>query len=233
MDSALTESIVICSDFKGAKLQNINLSYSNIVSSSFEGASCQNASFKNIIQNLNSIKDKELKALDKVELSEKQTGLRFDYAILTNTDFSGAELNDVSFANAVGQGCIFTQANGKKVIFDNALFTSAVFNTAKFQMGSFSNTVFRNAVILETQFINSHFKNTDFSNALFINNCGSCFMGGYMEGVNFSNAKSISVDCFENIWLRKVDFKGTGIKREDFQISGKGVKLENCLFEGV
>lgn len=225
-DASLAETIIIRANFSGANMKNVNFSYSNIVACNFEGASCQNASFKNMTQDLKKIKDLDPKALRGVDLNEAK-GLSFTYATLTNTDFSGAELDNISFSNAVGQGCIFTKVTGKSIVFDSAIFNSSVFNSVKFQSSSLQNTVLQNSVFIDLQFINSFFYKTDFSGSLFEKLEESCILGGCMCEVDLSDTKGLTASCFSRICLKEVDFRGTGLKEEDFK---KDVKIIKCKF---
>lgn len=225
-DASLAETIIVRANFSGANMKNVNFSYSNIVACNFEGASCQNASFKNMTQDLKKIKDLDPKALRGVDLNETK-GLSFTYATLTNTDFSGAELDNISFSNAVGQGCIFTKVTGKSIVFDSAIFNSSVFNSVIFESSSLKNTVLQNSVFIDLQFINSLFYKTDFSGALFEKLRESCIVGGCMCEVDLSNTKGLTASCFSRICLKKVDFRGTGLKEEDFN---EDVKIINCKF---
>ncbi len=227
-DASLAETILVRVNFSGANMRNVNFAYSNIVACNFEGASCQNASFKNMVQDLEKIKKLDPKALKGIRLN-KAEGLRFCYATLTNTDFSGAELSNVSFSNAVGQACIFTKVMGKLTVFDNAVFNLSVFNSARFESSSFCNTILQNSVFINLEFINSVFYKTDFSGSLFAELEKPCIVGGGMCEVDFSNTKGLSASCFSNICLKKVNFRGTGIRQEDFE---KSVKISECLFEG-
>lgn len=225
-DASLAETIIVRANFSGANMKNVNFSYSNIVACNFEGASCQNASFKNMTQDLKKIKDLDPKALRGVDLNEVK-GLSFTYATLTNTDFSGAELDNISFSNAVGQGCIFTKVTGKSIVFDSAIFNSSVFNSVTFQSSSLQNTVLQNSVFIDLQFINSFFYKTDFSGSLFEKLEESCIVGGCMCEVDLSDTKGLTASCFSRICLKEVDFRGTGLKEEDFK---KDVKIIKCKF---
>lgn len=226
-DASLVETILVRTNFHGANMRNANFAYSNIVSCNFAGASCQNASFKNMVQSLPHIQNLKLAALRDIELGEN-IGLRFDYATLSNTDFSGAELNKVSFFNAVGQNCIFTKTKGKQIIFDSAIFNSSVFNSDQFDAASLKGTIMQNSVFINVRFTNSMFEKTDLSGSIFTLADKKCFMGGYMNEVDFSYTKGLSVENFKNIYLRKVNFTGTGIKKEDFSID---VTIDDCIFE--
>lgn len=225
-DASLAETILLGDNFRGAKMENVNFSYSNIIACDFEGASCQNASFKNIIQDLEGLDKRRPKALEGLELNESPR-LGFRYTTLTNTDFSGAELDNVLFSNAVGQNCIFTRTTGRRPVFDNAIFNSTVFNTAGFVTGSFKNTALRNSVFTDTQFINCSFYKADFSGALFTEADNPCFMGGLMCEADFSNVNGIKASSFQNICLVRVDFKGTGLRKIDFI---NNVKIIECKF---
>lgn len=225
-DASLAETIIVRTNFSGANMKNVNFAYSNIVACNFEGASCQNASFKNMTQDLTKIKDLDTKALRGVDLNEAK-GLSFTYATLTNTDFSGAELDNISFSNAVGQGCIFTKVTGKSIVFDSAIFNSSVFNSVRFESSSLQNTVLQNSVFIDLQFINSLFYKTDFSGSLFEKLRESCIVGGCMCEVDLSNTKGLTASCFSRICLKEVDFRGTGLKKEDFK---KDVKIIECKF---
>ena len=225
--ASLTETVLMRVNFDGAKLKDANFSYSNIVDCNFEGASCQNVSFKNMIQNTDSLKKKKPKALKDIDINEPQ-GIRFDYTILTNTDFSGAMLDDVSFVNAIGQDCVFTKATGRNVIFSCSLFTSSIFNATCLEVCCFENTIFRDSVFIKTEFVNSVFDKVDFSKIL-VNDTGDvCFIGGYMKDVDFSYAAGLTATCFRNITLCGVDFRGTGIRKCDFNAS---TRLDDkCIF---
>lgn len=227
-DASMAETILVRVNFSGANMKNVNFAYSNMVACNFEGASCQNASFKNMVQDLETIREVNPKALRGVSLN-KAEGLRFWYATLTNTDFSGAELSKVSFSNAVGQNCIFTKVIGISTVFDSAVFNSSVFNSANFVYSSLRNTILQNSVFINLEFINSAFYKTDFSGSLFAELEKPCFMGGYMYEVDFSGAKGLTASCFSNICLVKVDFKGTGIQEKDFKKSAN-VKIKECRF---
>ncbi len=224
--ASMAETILVRVNFSGANMKNVNFAYSNMVACNFEGASCQNASFKNMVQDLEIIKDLNPKALRGVAL-DKAEGLRFCYATLTNTDFSGAELSKVSFASAVGQDCIFTKAAGTSTVFDSAVFNSSIFNSARFVCSSLCNTILQNSVFINLEFINSVFYKTDFSGSLFAELKASCFMGGSMYEVDFSNTKGLTASHFSNICLNKVNFKGTGIQKTDFL---EGVSITECQF---
>lgn len=228
-DASLVETILIRTNFHGANMRNVNFAYSNIISCNFEGASCQNASFKNIVQSLSRVKKLNLDALSDVDL-EEDVGLRFDYATLTNTDFSGAELNKVSFFNTVGQNCIFTKTKGKVVKFDSAIFNSSVFNADQFDNASLKDTIMQNSVFINVKFTNSVFEKADLSGSIFTIADKKCFMGGYMYDVDFSNVKGLSAANFKNMCLKNVNFIGTGIKKSDFYDNPNGVTIVNCKF---
>ena len=222
----LAETVLVRVSFKSAKIKNANFSYSNIVACNFEDASCQNASFKNIIQDFKRLKSKQPNALNGIDLGEERE-LRFCHATLTNTDFSGAQLDHILFNHAVGQGCIFTQIKGKHVVFDNAIFNSSVFNTARFEKGTFRYTVLRNSIFSSTRFIDCIFIKSDFSEALFTLSDKQYFIGGYMYRVDFSNIKGLTAACFADICLREINFRGLGIQKTDFLNS---VSLIDCIF---
>lgn len=227
-DASLAETILVRVNFSGANMKNVNFAYSNIVACNFEGASCQNASFKNMVQDLEKIEELNPKALRGIHLN-KAEGLCFCYATLTNTDFSGAELSNISFSNAIGQDCIFTKVMGKLTVFDNAVFNLSVFNSTRFESSSLCNTILKNSVFINAEFINSIFYKTDFSGSLFAELKEPCIIGGGMYEVDFSNTKGLKASCFSNICLQKVDFRGTGIRQEDFEES---VRIIKCQFEG-
>lgn len=210
----LAESLLKKDSFRGANFRDANFSNSCIAACSFEEASCQNASFKNVIQ--------------KSQKTEDCSGtLRFCFATLTNTDFSGSSLEDADFSNAIGSQSIFTKVKGKGTIFTNAMLTYSIWNSGDIIEADFENTVLRNAVFVDTEFANCRFWRTDFSKALF--DCGSkpCFMGGIMWNVNFSGVTGLTAAAFRNIVLNKIDFSGTGIHESDFL---SGVILKDCHF---
>jgi len=225
-NASLAETILLRVNFKGANMKDVNFSYSNIIACNFEGASCQNASFKNIIQDLERLKNRRPEALKGIELYIPRE-ISFGYATLTNTDFSGSELDNVFFSNAVGQNCIFTKTKGIQTFFDNAIFNSSVFNSTKFEQSSFKNTVLRNSIFTKAFFINSSFYKTDFSESLFSMVDEHIFVGGYMFEADFSNAKGLTAICFSNICLKQVNFKGTGIQEIDFL---DNITLIDCIF---
>lgn len=228
-DASMAETVLLRNNFGGAKMSNANFSYSNIIACDFEGASCQNASFQNVIQDLERLKESCPKALEGVSLGDAKS-LKFSYATLTNTDFSGAKLDKVVFEHAIGQNCIFTKTTGVCPVFDHAVFNSTIFNTTRFIAGSFRNTVLRNSVFSDTWFINCFFDRTDFTGVLFTRLDRPCFMGGIMVGVSFSDASGLTVDSFRNVCLDRVDFRGTGLRKQDFE--SKGIEnLEGCIFE--
>ncbi len=224
--ASLAETILVRNNFGSAKMMDVNFSYSNIVSCNFKGASCQNASFKNMIQDLSAIEKNRPKALEDISLNV-DAGIKFDYAILNNTDFSGAILNNVSFSNALGQDCVFTKAKGDNTNFNNALFSAAVFNMAEFKNSNFVNTLLCNSVLMGTRFINCRFCKTDFSGILVNMTDKPCFMGGIMWEVKFTNSNGLTAACFRNIHLHKVDFRGTGIQESDFF---DDVIMQDCIF---
>ncbi len=224
--ASLAETILVRNNFGNAKMMDVNFSYSNIVSCNFKGASCQNASFKNMIQDLSAIEKNRPKALEDISLNV-DAGIKFDYAILNNTDFSGAILNNMSFSNALGQDCVFTKAKGDNINFNNALFSAAVFNMAEFKSSYFVNTLLCNSVLMGTQFINCRFCKTDFSGILVNMTDEPCFMGGIMWGVKFTHSNGLTAACFRNINLYKVDFRGTGIQESDFT---DNVIIQDCIF---
>lgn len=225
--ASLTETVLMRVNFHGAKLKDANFSYSNIIDCNFEGASCQNVSFKNMIQDADSLRKRTPKALKDIVIYEPQ-GIRFDYTILTNTDFSGAMLDNISFVNAIGQDCVFTKASGKNVDFNCSLFTSSIFNAACLENCCFENAIFRDSVFIKAEFVNSVFNKVDFSEILVDDAGDLCFMGGYMKEVDFSNASGLTAASFRNIALYGVNFKGTGIKKCDFNIDVKWD--DKCIF---
>ena len=225
-DASMAETILVRINFRGANMRNVNFSYSNIISCNFEGASCQNASFKNIIQDLEVLKRQKPEAFKEIKLN-KSAGLKFSYATLTNTDFSGAKLDNVSFSNAIGANCIFTKSTGRKVKYDNAIFISSVFNTVRFEGVILKNTILRNSIFTDSQFKNSIFVKMDFSETLFTGLSEPCFVGGRMIDVNFSNARGLTAACFSKIFLKQVDFRGTGIQEINFN---NDVTIIECTF---
>lgn len=226
-DASLSETILARTNFSGAKMVNVNFSFSNIISCNFEEVSCQNASFKNAISNLDEIRKHLPEAFNKIDLKESM-GISFRYATLTKTDFSGADLRNVDFGNAIGQDCIFTKAKGNHVSFENAIFLSSILNSIEFNESCFINTMMGNSVFANSQFMNCLFYETDFSESLFNHMKESYFVGGGMYRVDFSGTRGIGAKCFYNISLNKVNFRGTGIFETDFK--GKGVTLVDCIF---
>lgn len=226
--ASLTETILSRVNFHGAKLRDANFSYSNITACNFEGASCQNVSFKNVIQDPDIFKGDLPEALKDLDIFESAE-IRFHYAILTNTDFSGAVLDRMSFLNAIGQDCVFTKAAGKNMVFDSSLFASSIFNATRLEGCRFNNTIFRDSVFMKTIFINATFDKVDFSNILLNDADALCFVGGYMREVDFSGARGLTAACFKNIVLCGVNFWGTDIRRCDFL---GNVKIDDtCSFE--
>ena len=116
---------------------------------------------------------------------------------------------------------------GKSIVFDSAIFNSSVFNSVTFQSSSLQNTVLQNSVFIDLQFINSFFYKTDFSGSLFEKLEESCIVGGCMCEVDLSDTKGLTASCFSRICLKEVDFRGTGLKEEDFK---KDVKIIKCKF---
>jgi len=226
-DASMSETVLVRINFSGAKMANVNFSSSNIVDCNFDGVSCQNASFKNIISDLDKIQNNLPKALKETTFNEPM-GISFCYATLTNTDFSGADLLNVDFGNAIGQDCIFTKTRGVHVSFRNAIFRSSILNSARFHESCFICTMMGNSLFANSQFVNCLFYETDFSEALFNQMEESCFMGGSMYRVDFSNARGIKSKCFRHIYLKEVDFRGTGISKRDFE--GQEVTLVECIF---
>ncbi len=224
--ASLAKTILTRVNFKGTKMENVNFSYSNILACNFEGASCQNASFKNVNQDWEGIERERPLALKGIGLGGRDS-LRFCYATLANTDFSGAVLDGVLFSNAVGQNCIFTRTRGKGAVFDSGIFIYSIFNTAEFENCSLKETVLRNSIFTDSVFTNSRFERTDFSGALFNKMSRPVFSGGYMSEVDFTGAEGLTAACFSNICLRNVSFEKTGIRKLDF---GSGIRLQDCKF---
>ncbi len=230
-DASMSETVLLRINFNGAKMANVNFSNSNIVDCNFDGVSCQNASFKNVLSDLGKIRDKPPKAFDNIinkTTFHEPSRISFRYATLTNTDFSGADLLNADFGNAIGQDCIFTKAKGNLASFRNAIFRSSILNSAKFRESRFIYTMMGNSVFANSQFVNCVFYETDFSEALFNQMEGNCFIGGGMYRVDFTNARGLKPKCFRHICLKEVDFRGTGIAEKDFE--GQEVTLVDCIF---
>ena len=225
--SLMSETVLVRVNFKGAKLTKANFSYSNILACSFYGASCQDVSFKNMIQDRGRLEMELPDAFEGVDFG-KNVGNRFEYSVLTNTDFSGAILNNIHFVNCVGQNCLFAEAKGKGAAFRNSLFRSSVFDSTYFDDSCFQEVIFTNSVFIATEFEDSEFYNVDFSDTAFTLAGRVCFEGGGMSDVNFTNAKGLNENCFKSITLNRVDFRGTGMRPERFT---NDVIIKNCLWE--
>ena len=231
----MSEAILLRVDFKGAKLSNANFSYSNIIVCNFYGTSCQDVSFKNMTQNWDALEGKEKPdALSDINLGKKDekdnSNSQFEYSILTNTDFSGAKLDGIIFSNCVGQNCLFAEAEGKKVKIRKSLFRSSVFNSTCFQDSSFENTIFSNSVFIDAKFTDSTISNVDFSDAAFTVSKKECFVGKEIIDSKFTNAKGLTAECFKDIKLTRVDFRGTGLTEKKFKDAANNVVLEECIW---
>lgn len=225
--SLLPEAVLVRVNFKGAKLKKANFSYSNILACSFSGASCQDVSFKNMIQDYSLLEKRMPDAFSDINLGENKGNL-FEYSVLTNTDFSGASLNNISYINCIGQNCLFVNAKGNNVVFLNSLFRSSVFDSTHFDYSCFKNVIFTNSVFIAVKFNVSNFTNVDFTDTAFTLVGTICFEGGSMSGVNFSHAKGLNENCFKAVKMNRVDFRGTGLKKEKFR---SDVILTECLWD--
>ncbi len=225
-ETSLVETILYDSRFDGAKLTTANFAYSNIVSCNFDGASCQNVSFKNVVQDVSQINNRNIRALRDVNINDMGC-TSFKFATLTRTDFSGADLSEMNFENVIGSECVFTMAKGRKIVFDKAMMIGSVFNTICFENCSFENTILRNSIIISSQFYNCMFLGTDFSSVLFDMKDEFCFIGGAILDADFSDCQGILARNFKNCILRNVNFSGTGLRKVDFLTD---VKVENCIF---
>ena len=219
----LTNSILGRLNFQGARLQKANFSNSNIVACNFSGAYCQDVTFKNIIQDIsfgNLYKSLESNPVYQhiVATLEKSIAhnIVFDYATLTNADFSGAIMEDAGFSHAIGTNCVFSRASANGANFSSALFSSSLFNSSRFTNCKFVYTVFRNSVFVGACFIGGTFYGTDFSNSLFSCENGSCFSNLIMIRVKFNKAQGLNEGCFKNVDFQDVDFTGTGLSKEAF-----------------
>lgn len=253
--AVLTHSLLCCCDFYGAnlegailaqtalmrgrfedaRLKNASFAGANLVCCNFRGAYCQNVSFRGAIQDLQGLKTLPAaktplmeESISKEELPGDFTGLDFSHSLLSNTDFTGMDLTEVRFQNAVGSGCIFTSAQGERVCMDEALLTSSIFNQAVFRRGCFSRALLGHSIFMETLFEECKFSETDFSHALFQPARKAVFSGGVMENVNFRGAEGLSADHFDKVRLVNCDFTGTGLKRWDFH--RKHICITNCRF---
>ena len=228
----MSEAILLRVDFRGAKLSKANFSYSNIIACNFYGTSCQDVSFKNMTQNWDALEGKEKPdALSDINLGKKDnSNSQFEYSILTNTDFSGAKLDGIIFSNCVGQNCLFAEAEGKKVKIRESLFRSSVFNSTCFQDSTFENTIFSNSVFIDAKFTDSMISNVDFSDAAFTVSKKECFVGKEIIDSKFTNVKGLTEECFKDIKLIRVDFRGTGLTEKKFKDAANNVILEECIW---
>ena len=220
----LMNSYIFRSKYTGAKLTNANFSFSNIISCNFDGSNCQNVSFRNIVQNyiIDSLKRYDINLDPKGNLS-------FQHAVLTGTDFSGANLSNAKFNNAIGKDCVFTKGTGENVSFKHAILTSSILDSTELKKCDFTHAILRDSILNDTRFKQCIFQDTDFSNSLFSVGKSPCFDGGKMSSVKFTNSNGLNAACFKNIHLNRVDFCGTGITKCDFK-KCKNVTLSNCRF---
>lgn len=132
--------------------------------------------------------------------------LNLDGMNLANTDFSGMNLDGISFVGAMLRRCIFDETSCKSCNFtkadlnvaeiDSSDFTGAVFDKAQMREAvahdsNFTNASCVRASLNNTNFGGSNFSNADFRGAILTNaRFGYCMMGG----ANFRGTNAIRAD---------------------------------------
>lgn len=231
----LAQSVLLRSRFEDARLKNANFAGANLVCCSFRGSYCQNVSFRGVIQDLKGIealpavKSPLMEGgIDAAASPDASVKLDFSGSVLSNTDFTEMDLSGVMFECAVGSGCIFTGAHGKRVHMGKALLTSSIFNQTDLRDSNFSETLFGHSVFMETTFHSCKFLRTDFSCALFQPSNGAVFSHSYMEDANFSGVEGLSAEHFEEVCLKNCDFRGTGLTKR--ALRQRHNRVINCRF---
>lgn len=246
-EANLPQTVLHHSCFQRTNVKNANFSGANIVGCDFSSAYCQGASFSGIIQKVdgkNGMKSKpffkENPFLKNIFDKVKPAKIKFDYATLSDTDFSGSNVTSISFKNTIGSNCIFTMAKITAGNFSQAFLTKSIFNNSNLKICTFSSTVLRESVFINSHFEFCKFTGTDFSRSIFecdmagngISKSGKpkfIFDGGTLVDSNFSGAVGLSIECFRNTQIIGCNFKDTGLRKADF-CSAK-IKIEDCIFD--
>lgn len=230
-DAVLAQAVLLRCNFREARLKGANFAGANLLECSFHGAYCQNASFRGISQEYKQLLDNQEweSAVEHVGRSSFRNKLDFQYATLSNTDFSEADLTCTDFRHVIGNECIFTSSYGNWINAEDALFQSSIFNASRFCNSAFYRTLLRNSVFICAEFRQCRFVGADFSNTLFNQGSTPCFQGGVLMDISFLNATGITPSCFQNVSLVNCDFRGTGLQQKD--LTAHGLQVKNCTFD--